>query len=130
MNIGGGGRRSDDFDTPEGEVPNSHSRSAFTTVGAGWRGDKAYVGASYGYDDTKYGIPVVEGGTLQLTPRRHATTVRAGAERLTGAFEEYRATLAIRRYQHDELEGEEVGTTSRTTRSRCRPWARTAQWAG
>jgi iron complex outermembrane receptor protein len=111
VNIGGGGRRSDDFETPEGTVANSHSRSAFTTLGAGWKGDKAYAGASYGYDDTKYGIPVVEGGTLQLTPRRHAVTVRAGAEGLTGAFEEYRTTVALRRYQHDELEGEEVGTT-------------------
>lgn len=110
VNIGGGGRRSDDFKTPLGTVPNSHSRSGFTTVGAGWTGEKAHVGASYGYDDTKYGIPVVEGGTLQLTPRRHALTFRAGAERLTGAFEAYRASLAVRRYQHDELEGTEVGT--------------------
>ena len=110
VNIGGGGRNSDDYKTPEGEVLNSHSRSGFTTVGGGWTGEKAHVGASYGYDDTKYGIPVVEGGILQLTPRRHALTVRAGAERLTGAFEAYRATVAIRRYQHDELEGAEVGT--------------------
>ena len=70
-------------------------------------------GRSYGYDDTKYGIPVVEGGTLQLTPRRHALTFRAGAERLTGAFEAFRATVAVRRYQHDELEGTEVGTNFR-----------------
>ncbi len=47
---------------------------------------------------------------MQLTPRRHALTFRAGAERLTGAFEAFRATVAVRRYQHDELEGEEVGT--------------------
>ena len=111
VNIGGGGRRSDDFDTPLGPVTNSHSRSAFTTLGAGWTGEKGYAGASYGYDDTKYGIPVVEGGTLQLTPRRHALTFRAGAARLTGAFEEYRTTLAVRRYTHDELEGQEIGTT-------------------
>jgi iron complex outermembrane recepter protein len=110
VNIGGGGRRSDDLDTPLGKVANSHSRSAFTNVGAAWTGDKAHVGASYGYDDSKYGIPVVEGGTLQLTPRRHALTFRAGAERLTGAFEAFRATVAVRRYQHDELEGAEVGT--------------------
>lgn len=110
VNVGGGGRRSDDFDTPDGPVRNSHSRNGFTTVGAGWTGDKAHAGASYAYDDTKYGIPVVEGGTLQLTPRRHALTFRAGAERLTGAFEAFRATVAVRRYQHDELEGEEVGT--------------------
>ena len=113
VNIGGGARRSDDFETPRGSVSNSHSRNAFTTVGAGWTGEKAHVGASYGYDDTKYGIPVVEGGTLQLTPRRHAVTFRAGAERLTGAFEAFRATVAVRRYQHDELEGEDVGTNFR-----------------
>lgn len=111
VSIGGGGRRSGDFQTPLGKTSNSHSRNGFTSVGAAWTGDKAHVGASYGYDDTKYGIPVVEGGTLQLTPRRHALTVRAGAERLTGAFEEYRATVAVRRYRHDELEGEEIGTT-------------------
>jgi iron complex outermembrane receptor protein len=110
VNIGGGGRRSDDFNTPDGRVKNSHSRNGFTTVGAGWTGEKAQFGGSYGYDDTKYGIPVVEGGTLQLTPRRHALTFRAGAERLTGAFEAFRATVAVRRYQHDELEGAEVGT--------------------
>ena len=110
VSIGGGGRRSDDFSTPLGKVINSHSRSGFTNVGAAWTGDKAHVGASYGYDDTKYGIPVVEGGTLQLTPRRHALTLRAGAEGLTGALEAFRATVAVRRYQHDELEGGEVGT--------------------
>ncbi len=113
VNIGGGGRRADDFDTPLGPVLNSHSRSGFTNVGAAWTGEKAHVGASYGYDDSKYGIPVVEGGTLQLTPRRHALTFRAGAERLTGAFEAFRATVAVRRYQHDEIEGEEVGTNFR-----------------
>ena len=113
VNVGGGARRAGDFETPIGPVLNSHSRSAFTNVGAAWTGDKAHAGASYGYDDSRYGIPVVEGGTLQLTPRRHALTFRAGAERLTGAFEALRATVAVRRYQHDELEGAEVGTNFR-----------------
>ncbi len=117
VNVGGGGRRSDDFTTPEGDVTNSQSRNGFATVGAGWTGEKAQVGGSYGYEDTKYGIPVVEGGVIQLTPRRHALTFRAGAERLTGAFEAFRATLANRRYKHEELEGENVGTafTNNTT---------------
>jgi iron complex outermembrane receptor protein len=110
VNIGGGGRRSDDFYTPLGEVANSHSRNGFANVGASWTGEKAHAGASYAYDDSKYGIPVVEGGVLQLTPRRHALTFRAGAERLTGAFEAFRGTVAVRRYKHDELEGEAVGT--------------------
>jgi iron complex outermembrane receptor protein len=110
LNVGGGARRSDEFETPQGAVDNSHSRGAFATIGAAWTGDKAHVGGSYGYDDSKYGIPVVEGGTLQLTPKRHALTVRAGAEGLDGAFDAFRATLAHRQYEHQELEGEEPGT--------------------
>jgi iron complex outermembrane recepter protein len=110
VHIGGGGRRSGDVDTPEGEIANSQSRNGFGNVGLSWTGAKGYFGGSYGYDDTKYGIPVVEGGILQLTPRRHAFSLRGGAQGLTGAFEGFRATLAMRRYKHDELEGEEVGT--------------------
>jgi iron complex outermembrane receptor protein len=110
MNIGGGGRRSSDFHTPLGRVANSHSRGAFMNVGTAWTGEKAHAGVSYGYDDSRYGIPIVEGGTLQMTPRRHAVTVRAGAERLAGAFEAYRATAAVRRYQHEEVQGREIGT--------------------
>jgi iron complex outermembrane receptor protein len=68
------------------------------------------VGASYGYDDTRYGIPLVESGDIQLTPRRHAVTVRGGGRGLSGAIDSYRATLALRRYKHEELDGEVVGT--------------------
>lgn len=110
LHLGGGGRRSGDVDTPQGEVDNSQSRNGFGNVGASWTGAKGYFGGSYGYDDTKYGIPVVEGGILQLTPRRHAFALRGGAQGLNGMFDSFRATLAVRRYKHDELEGDEVGT--------------------
>ena len=110
VHVGGGGRRSGDVATPEGEVTNSQSRNGFGNVGLSWTGAKGYFGGSYGYDDTKYGIPVVEGGILQLTPRRHAFSLRGGAQGLTGAFDGFRATMSVRRYKHDELEGEEVGT--------------------
>ena len=110
FHAGGGGRRSGDITTPEGDVENSQSRGGFANVGLAWTGPKGYFGGSYGYDDTKYGIPVVEGGILQLTPRRHALTARGGAQGLDGAFESFRATLGVRRYEHEELEGDEVGT--------------------
>jgi iron complex outermembrane receptor protein len=110
LTAGGGGRRSGDVETPEGEVVNSQSRSGFANVGLAWTGSTAYVGGSYGYDDTKLGIPVVEGGILQSTPRKHSVTLRAGGHDLTGAFDSFRATLAFRRYKHEELEGDEVGT--------------------
>jgi len=110
LHAGGGGRRSGDVETPEGEVDNSQSRNGFGTVGASWTGERGYFGGSYGYDDTKYGIPVVEGGILQLTPRRHSVSLRGGATPAGGAFDAFRGTLSVRRYKHDELEGDEVGT--------------------
>ena len=110
LHLGGGGRRSGDVDTPEGDVVNSQSRGGFGNLGLSWTGAKNYFGGSYGYDDTKYGIPVIEDGQVQLTPRRHAFSLRAGGQGLEGAFDSYRATLAVRRYKHDELEGDVVGT--------------------
>ncbi len=110
LHVGGGGRRSSDVDTPEGEVVNSQSRNGFGNVGLSWTGAKSYFGGSYGYDDTKYGIPVIEDGQVQLTPRRHSFSLRGGGQGLEGAFDSYRATLAVRRYKHDELEGDQVGT--------------------
>jgi iron complex outermembrane receptor protein len=110
LHVGGGGRRSSDVRTPEGPVANSDSRNGFGSIGGAWTGAKHYVGASYGYDDTRYGTPVVEGGAISLTPRRHAISVRSGGEQLSGVFESYRATLAVRRYKHDELNLGEVDT--------------------
>jgi iron complex outermembrane recepter protein len=110
LHVGGGGRRSGDVATPAGDLENSQSRNGFGNVGLSWTGAKGYFGGSYGYDDTRYGIPIVEDGQVQLTPRRHAFSLRAGAQGLSGAIDSYRATLAVRRYKHEELEGEEVGT--------------------
>ena len=110
LHAGGGGRRSGDVDTPEGEVDNSQARSGFGNVGLSWTGPNGYFGGSYGYDDTKLGIPVVEEGILQSTPRKHSFSMRAGAHDLAGAFDGFRATLSVRRYKHEELVGDEVGT--------------------
>ncbi len=110
MHVAGGGRRNGDFSTPEGEVENSQSRSSVFNLGGSWTSDKRYVGASYGFDNSKYGIPIVEEGLISLNPERHAFTIRAGGNGLDGAIPSYRATLGIRRYQHDELVADEVGT--------------------
>ena len=68
LHFGGAGNRSGNYETPEGEIENSQSRMAMGQVGGSWTGDHSYVGASYGYDDLKYGIPVVEEGQITLTP--------------------------------------------------------------
>ncbi len=107
---GGAGRRSGDVKTPDGPLDNSQSRSGLGNVGLSWTGAKNYFGGSYGFDDTKYGIPIVEAGDIQLTPRRHSFALRAGGHDLAGAFDSYRATVTARRYKHDELEGDAIGT--------------------
>lgn len=111
LHVGAGGRHSGDVSTPDGDLVNSHSRNGFANLGLSWTGARTYFGGSYGYDDTKYGIPVVEEGQVQLTPRRHSFGLRTGGQNLAGAIDSYRATLTVRRYKHDELEGDEVGTS-------------------
>jgi iron complex outermembrane receptor protein len=111
FHFGGSGERIGDYSTPQGEVDNSQSRTATASIGGAWTGEHSYVGASYGYTDMKYGIPIVEEGQVSLDPRRHAFNIRAGGQALPGFLQSYRATLGIRRYQHRELDGAEVGTT-------------------
>jgi len=111
LHVGGAGRRSGDYSTPQGEVANSQSQMGMGTIGGSWTGDHAYAGASYGYDDTEYGIPIVEEGLISLTPRRHSFSARAGGSERAGWLQSYRATLGVRRYEHSELHGEDIGTT-------------------
>ena len=106
LNVGGGGRRAGDFATPEGEVVNSHSRSGFTNVGAAWTGGKGHAGASYAYDDTKYGIPVVEGGHAAVDAAASRADVprrgRAADGRVRGVSRDGRCTaLSARRARRE-----------------------------
>lgn len=110
LRAGASGRRTGDVKTPDGTIDNTQSRAGFGNVGLSWTGDKGYFGGSYAYDDTKYGIPIVESGQIQLTPRRHSLSLRTGASGLTGPLASFRATLGTRRYKHEELDEGEVGT--------------------
>jgi iron complex outermembrane recepter protein len=117
LHAGASGRRSGDVRTPEGRVENSQSRAGMGSVGVAWTGEGRYFGGSYGYDDLKYGVPVIEDGEISLTPRRHLFGLRTGAENLGGPFESVRMTFGHRQYRHDELHGDEVETefTNNTT---------------
>jgi iron complex outermembrane receptor protein len=110
LHFGGSARRSGDVTTPLGEVANSQSRSTFGHVGGAFTSDRGFVGASYQYDDAKYGIPFVEEGETQLTPRRHTASVRAQTRGLNGFVDAVRTSFNVRRYRHDELDGETIAT--------------------
>lgn len=110
---GGGGSRAGDYDTPEGTVDNTQSRNLFGSVGLSWTGQKGYVGGSYGYEDSRYGLPYVEDGLVELTPRRHLVSLRGEAKDLGGFLSSIRGTFSGRRYRHEEVVAGEVGTSFR-----------------
>lgn len=110
---GGGGGRAGDYETPEAAIANTQSRSGFGSVGLSRTWSKGYLGASYGYEDTRYGIPYVEDGQVELTPRRHMINVRGEARNLDGFVSAVKASVAARRYRHEELVAGEVGTRFR-----------------
>jgi iron complex outermembrane receptor protein len=110
LHISGSGRRASEYATPDGDVPNSFSRGGFAGVGLSWTRANGYFGGSVGYDKTRYGIPLIEEGETSLNPRRRVFTLRGERRNLPGLFESVRGSLGIRRYRHDEIEGDEVAT--------------------
>jgi iron complex outermembrane receptor protein len=117
LHFAGSARRAGDFEAPDGSVPNSFNRAGFVEMGISRVSERWYVGASAGYDKTRYGIPFVEEGETNLDPRRTLVDVRAERREMTGLINSFRASLGVRRYQHDELDGEVVATsfTNNTT---------------
>lgn len=113
LRASGSGRTAGDVDTPDGPIDNTQSRSAFGSVGGAWTGPNGFVGASYGYDDMRYGVPIIEDGQVELTPRRHAVNARAERRGIDGFFDSVRATYGYRRYRHDEVVAGEIGTRFR-----------------
>lgn len=110
LNLGGSARRSGEYDTPEGEVDNSQTRGAFASVGVARTTQDSYLGAGIQVDDTRYGVPVVHGGEIELTPRRQVYNGRGEFRNLDGFFTSARGSVAFHRYRHDEVEGGEIGT--------------------
>jgi iron complex outermembrane recepter protein len=100
---GAGGRRMGEVGTPLGDIENSQARSGFGNIAASWFGERGFIGGSYGYDDMRYGVPVIEDGEIELTPRRHMFALRGEASELGGIVDGIRGSYASRRYRHDEL---------------------------
>jgi iron complex outermembrane receptor protein len=111
VHFAGSGRRSADFKSPDGTLSNSFNRAAAAEIGAAYTTDRGYFGASYAYDRTHYGIPFVEEGVTNLDPRRQNVTVRGERRNMGGFLDALRGSFGVRRYKHDERDGEEVATS-------------------
>lgn len=110
--LSGAGSRTGDVDTPLGELPNSQSDLKSGSAALSRTYDKGYLGASYGYTDTGYGVPFVEEGETTLNPRRHRVDVRGERRQMDGFIEGVKFVGGYRNYKHDEIEGDGTVATS------------------
>ncbi|MDO8834452.1 MAG: TonB-dependent receptor, partial [Vicinamibacterales bacterium] len=115
--VSGAGRKSGDVRTPERTIDHTSVANGQGTVGLSWVGTRGYVGAAYGYDRASYGVPALDGGGVELTPRRHSLTARAERRDLPGLASSMRASFAYRNYLHDESEDGVAGTRFTNTQA-------------
>ncbi len=110
LNAGASARRAGEYGTPLGDVDNSQTRAVFGSVGLSRTSQDGYVGVGVQLDDSRYGVPVVHGGEIELTPRRQVYGTRGELRNIPGFFTSARGSVAYHRYRHDEIEGGEVAT--------------------
>jgi iron complex outermembrane receptor protein len=122
---GGGGLRTGDYSTPEGEIFNSRTRTANGYAGLGWYGDKTFASFSFEQDDGRYGIPFAasfeaeEGGEeeipaeetteseeerIEIDMKRQAAQFTWGVRGLGPALDNFRLQLNYTQYEHQEVE--------------------------
>ncbi len=110
--VNGSAQRTDDYGTPEGKVPNTQSNSKSGGGSLAATGENGFLGASYQYVDTRYGVPFVEEGETTLHPRRHRVDLRGERRNLGGFISGVKVLGGFRDYKHDEIEGSgEIATT-------------------
>lgn len=89
-----GAQRTDDYQTPIGEIPNSASRSNSGSFAIGYYGNKAYISGGYGFDIRRYGIPFAalfeeenpKEGELPVVDEEIDLRARRANFRITGGF--------------------------------------------
>lgn len=132
---GGGGRRTDDYDTPVGTVDNSRTRLSNGSGGFGYYGDRGFASMSYRIEESNYGVPFAglfhgeheeehqeeigadeDHADIELDARRQAGRVKFGLRNLGSPIvQNVRATVNFSDWQHQEIEDEggtrSVGTT-------------------
>ncbi len=110
--VNGSAQRTDEYDTPEGKVPNSQSNSKSGGGSLAFTGTDGFFGASYQYVDTRYGVPYVEEGGTTLHPRRHRVDLRGEKRNMGGFIDGIKFLGGYRDYKHDEIEASgEIATS-------------------
>ncbi|UXI67084.1 TonB-dependent receptor [Tahibacter amnicola] len=109
-------RETDDYDGPDGTVPNSALTTKAGSFGASWIGTHGFIGVSVSRFLNRYGNPAEPGDpatgepgvTLDLDQTRH--DLRAAWHLDESPLESVRVDFGHTDYSHTEFEGDEVGT--------------------
>ena len=113
----GGGVRTGDYDSPEGEIFNSRSRIGNGGGGFGWFGDKMFFSVDGRYDDGLNGVPFAqelhqdgEGQSevnierVAVDSRRQSYRFDWGLNNLGSTLENFVLKLSYTDWEHSELE--------------------------
>jgi iron complex outermembrane recepter protein len=113
-------QRTGDYHTPLGVVPNSSARSKYGSVGGGYFDDKGFFTTTFNYDTRRYGIPyagfIESGGVsndeeIDIRARTYNVKFNGGFRDVDSFVTSGKFTVNFNKYRHEELVGEEVGTT-------------------
>jgi iron complex outermembrane receptor protein len=115
FHAGGGIRDAGNYDSAEGEVLNSQTKTETGKFGGDYVTDSgSHFGATYNIDNLKYGIPLdpEEADEVRvLHIRRHHIDFHGGTPESDSLFSHLRFNLGFTDYKHDEIANGEIGTT-------------------
>jgi iron complex outermembrane receptor protein len=115
---GGGGRRTGDYDSPSGTIPNSGTKLRNGKAGAGWVGARGFAGLGVQIERSRFGVPFAgelhrhedaeaggEASEIDLQSNREEVRVDAGLHSLGNRWlDSAKMTFARTSYRHDEIE--------------------------
>ena len=132
MWAGGGARRTDDYETPEGTIENSATRLTTGRAGIGYFGERLFASGGFTLEDSRYGVPFADefhqaedaaalgGGEppelfVDIDSQRRVGRFDIGMQNVgTRALDAFRVVLNVIDWEHDEIEiadgTERVGT--------------------
>ena len=142
MWAGGGARRSDDYDTPEGPVENSETRLTTGRAGVGYFGERLFTSGGFTLEDSRYGVPfagefhgeedVGEEAErfVDIDSQRRVGRFDVGMQNVgTNMLDAFRVVVNVIDWGHDEIEiadgtervGDDVQQPDLRRASRVRP---------
>ena len=128
--VGGGTRRTDDYDTPAGIVENSKTRLSTGRAGLGYASDRLFASGGFTFEDGRYGVPFAgtlledsadQGGNpdsvfVDLDTQRRVGRFDVGMRNLSGrVIESFNIVFSTIDWHHEEVESragvERLGTS-------------------